>query len=119
MSMKRREFLKTSSAVAATLAAGLPVISHSQDTIKIASIHDLSGLFDLYGKPMEKAVQLAADEINTAGGLNGQQIEVITYDTQSQMPLYTQFGQQAAHRVRTTGLRITGEPSLKGADGFV
>lgn len=96
MNMKRRQFLKTSSAVAAGLAAGLPTIGFSQDTIKIASIHDLSGLFDLYGKPMEKAVQLAADEINSAGGLNGQMVEVATYDTQSQMPLYTQFGQQAA-----------------------
>jgi branched-chain amino acid transport system substrate-binding protein len=94
--MKRRQFIKTSSAVAATLAAGLPLVSTAQDTIKVVSIHDLSGLFDLYGKPMEKAIQLAASELNAAGGLAGRQIEVITYDTQSQMPLYTQFGQQAA-----------------------
>jgi branched-chain amino acid transport system substrate-binding protein len=96
MIINRRHFLKTSSAVAAALAAGLPPLGNAQDTIKIASIHDLSGLFDLYGKPMEKAVQLAVSEINQAGGLNGQQVEVVTYDTQSQMPLYTQFGQQAA-----------------------
>ena len=96
MIINRRNFLKTSSAVAATLATGLPFTSQAQDTIKIASIHDLSGLFDLYGKPMEKAVQLAADEINAGGGLNGQQVEVVTYDTQSQMPMYAQFGQQAA-----------------------
>lgn len=96
MSINRRHFLKTSSAVAATLAAGLPLTSRAQDSIKVASIHDLSGLFDLYGKPMEKAVQLAVAEINEAGGLNGQQVEVVTYDTQSQMPLYTQYGQQAA-----------------------
>ena len=96
MTINRRNFLKTSSAVAATLATGLPFSTQAQDTIKIASIHDLSGLFDLYGKPMEKAVQLAADEINAGGGLNGKQVEVVSYDTQSQMPMYAQFGQQAA-----------------------
>ncbi|MFX5793989.1 ABC transporter substrate-binding protein, partial [Acinetobacter baumannii] len=65
-------------------------------TIDVASIHDLSGIFDAYGKPMEKAMQLAIDEINAAGGLAGKQVKEISYDTQSQIPLYTQFGQQAA-----------------------
>ena len=96
MTLKRRQFLQTSSAIAASIAVGLPLSSRAQDPIKVASIHDLSGLFDLYGKPMEKAMQLAAEEINNSGGLAGRMVEIVTYDTQSQMPMYTQFGQQAA-----------------------
>ncbi|MEZ5589818.1 MAG: transporter substrate-binding protein [Gammaproteobacteria bacterium] len=102
MTLKRRQFLQTSSTIAATLAAGLPLTSRAQDPIKVASIHDLSGLFDLYGKPMEKAMQLAAEEINNSGGLASRMVEIVTYDTQSQMPMYTQFGQQAALKDRVS-----------------
>ena len=102
MTLKRRQFLQTSSAIATTLAVGLPLTSRAQDPIKVASIHDLSGLFDLYGKPMEKAMQLAAEEINNSGGLAGRMVEIVTYDTQSQMPMYTQFGQQAALKDRVS-----------------
>lgn len=102
MTLKRRQFLQTSSAIATALATGLPLASRAQDPIKVASIHDLSGLFDLYGKPMEKAMQLAAEEINNSGGLAGRMVEIVTYDTQSQMPMYTQFGQQAALKERVS-----------------
>ena len=69
---------------------------HAQDIIKIASIHDLSGGLDIYGKPMVDALDLAIEEINAAGGLLGRQVELITYDPQSNMQLYTQFATEAA-----------------------
>ncbi len=62
----------------------------------MASIHDLSGGLDIYGKPMVDALTLAVEEANAAGGLLGRQIKLISYDTQSNMQLYTQFAQQAA-----------------------
>lgn len=96
MTFDRRQFIQGAAATATAAALPLPLAAQGAGTIDVASIHDLSGLFDLYGKPMDNAVILAIDEINAAGGLLGRQLKKVTYDTQSQIPLYTQFGQQAA-----------------------
>ncbi|MEM7301446.1 MAG: ABC transporter substrate-binding protein [Pseudomonadota bacterium] len=92
MKIDRRQF------VAGTAAAGttafLPNVVQAADSIKVGSILDTSGIFDLYGKPMDKAVTMAIEEINAAGGIAGKQLEKVAYDTQSNMALYTQFAQK-------------------------
>jgi branched-chain amino acid transport system substrate-binding protein len=94
MKVNRRRFLQ---GTAVTAAAGLFGSSAwADDPINVASIHDLSGGLDIYGKPMVDALTLAVEEANAAGGLLGRQIKLINYDTQSNMQLYTQFAQQAA-----------------------
>ena len=94
MTLNRRRFLQST---AATAAAGMFASSaFAEDAIGVASIHDLSGGLDIYGKPMVDAIMLAVEEANAAGGLLGRQIKLINYDTQSNMQLYTQFAQQAA-----------------------
>ncbi|MCO4824987.1 MAG: ABC transporter substrate-binding protein, partial [Amylibacter sp.] len=92
MTLNRRDFLATTAAV--TGAAMLPTMVMAGDTIKLGSVLDTSGIFDAYGKPMDMAMRLAVSEINAAGGLLGKQVEVVGYDTQSDMALYTQYGQQ-------------------------
>jgi urea transport system substrate-binding protein len=95
MQFNRRRFLQGAAAVAA--GAGSVVSSaRAEEAINVASIHDLSGGLDIYGKPMVDALTLAVEEANAAGGLLGRQIKLINYDTQSNMQLYTQFAQQAA-----------------------
>jgi urea transport system substrate-binding protein len=94
MSADRRSFLAGSAALAA--ASQFPSVSLANTEIKFGSIVDTSGLFDIYGKPMDKAVTIALDEINAAGGLLGRKIKKVAYDTQSDMALYTKFGQQLA-----------------------
>src|SRR3546814_18285415 len=97
MQFDRRSFLQTAAAASALTATGFAGRAFAADgDIKLASIHDLSGIFDLYGKPMDQAVILALEEINAGGGLLGQTVDIVSYDTQSQIPLYTQYGQQAA-----------------------
>jgi urea transport system substrate-binding protein len=98
MTFDRRQFLKTSAAVAAAASTNalLGSTSYAADPIKVASIHDLSGGLDIYGKPMVDALTLAVEETNAAGGLLGRQVSLISYDTQSSMQLYTQFAQDAA-----------------------
>jgi urea transport system substrate-binding protein len=98
MTFDRRQFLKTSAAVAAAASTNalLGSASYAADPIKVASIHDLSGGLDIYGKPMVDALTLAVEETNAAGGLLGRQVSLISYDTQSSMQLYTQFAQDAA-----------------------
>lgn len=92
MSINRRMFVGGTAALAGTLA--LPRVALSADTIKLGSVLDTSGIFDAYGKPMDMAMRLAVDEINANGGLLGKKVEVVAYDTQSDMALYTQYGQQ-------------------------
>ena len=94
MMVNRRTFLQ---GTAATAAAGMFSSSAwAEDPINVASIHDLSGGLDIYGKPMVDAMTLAIEEANATGGLLGRPLKLINYDTQSNMQLYTQFAQQAA-----------------------
>ena len=96
--LNRRTLLKSGAGAAAGL--GLASIGGrafaQEDTIRIASLLDLSGGLDAAGKPMQDAITFAVEEINQAGGLLGKQISLITYDTQTDMRLYPQYSQQAA-----------------------
>lgn len=49
----------------------------------IGNPQPLTGVNALVGEGVVNAVLLAAEEINAAGGLNGQQVKVITYDDQN------------------------------------
>jgi urea transport system substrate-binding protein len=90
--LNRRKFVAASAALSGAMM--LPSIAMAAETIKLGSVLDTSGPFDAYGKPMDKALRLAVAQINGDGGLLGKQVEVVSYDTQSDMALYTQYGQQ-------------------------
>lgn len=95
----RRDFLAESGALGlGALGSSMPFApAFAQGgPIKLGSVLDNSGNLDGYGKPMVKATQLAADEINAGGGLLGRQIQVVQYDTQSDIALYTKYAQQLA-----------------------
>ena len=79
MKVDRRRFLQGTAAAAAAGAFSSP--AWADDPIAVASIHDLSGGLDIYGKPMVDALTLAVEEANAAGGLLGRQIKLINYDT--------------------------------------
>lgn len=66
------------------------------DKISIASIHDASGGIDIYGRPMINSLTLAVEELNAAGGVLGKQLDLVHYDPQSNMQLYTQYAAEAA-----------------------
>lgn len=51
------------------------------DTIKLGVIGPLTGDYSMYGTAVANAAQLAADEINAAGGIDGKQVEIIAYDS--------------------------------------
>lgn len=71
--------------LAATLSAIIATASplFAQETIKIGHIGVSSGFLKSYGEPSNVAVDIAVDEINAAGGINGKPIELIRYDTGS------------------------------------
>jgi len=100
MTFHRRSLLKAGLGLGLGLGAGplaAPWIAgpaRAANKIRLGSLLDTSGIFDLYGKPMDMAVRLGIDQINKAGGLNGREVEIVSYDTQSDMALYPQYVQQ-------------------------
>lgn len=95
MPVSRRRFLAGASAVALA-SPGLIGRASAQDMIKVATILDLSGGLDIYGAPMIETTRMAIDDINAAGGLLGREVQLIEYDAQSSIQLYTQYATQAA-----------------------
>lgn len=52
------------------------------NVIRIGLLTPNSGVVAEYGVAVKKAVELGAEEINAAGGINGKKIELINYDTE-------------------------------------
>ena len=55
----------------------------TETPIKIGILADLTGPFTTYGNSLSRSAQLAINEINEAGGIDGRQIEVIVEDIQT------------------------------------
>lgn len=66
--------------------------------IKMGSLLDATGPLGLEGRRMISATEYAVSLINKKGGLLGRQIELKSFDTQSDIKLYTQYAQQLAMR---------------------
>ncbi|MQB40329.1 ABC transporter substrate-binding protein [Rhizobium sp. ICMP 5592] len=100
MHLSRRRFLHRSALASATLLTTPMILRHSalgaDNPILIGSLHDQSGPIAASGVPMVHALQLAADEINAAGGLIGRPVKIVHYDTQSNIQMYSQYAQQLA-----------------------
>lgn len=55
----------------------------AQETYKIGAAFALSGAIAVYGEGFKKAVDLAVEEINAAGGIKGKKIEIVYEDNKS------------------------------------
>ena len=62
-------------AVVAMTATCFSTTAFAEDTFKIGGIGPITGGAAVYGQAVMNASQMAADEINAAGGINGYQIE--------------------------------------------
>jgi branched-chain amino acid transport system substrate-binding protein len=91
-----------SRAVLAALGLGASVVAlalathgyaQSNDPIKIGVIAEAQAVA---GSSIPQAAQLAADEINAAGGVNGRKIEIVTYDNHSSAAESVRAFQRAA-----------------------
>lgn len=66
--------------------------------VKVGAIFDLTGGLNIYGIQQNNALDLAIKSVNDAGGVNGEQVEVVGYDAQSELSKYTQFAQTSVLR---------------------
>jgi branched-chain amino acid transport system substrate-binding protein len=85
----------TLSAIALTSALSAPPVMAE---IKIGAIFDLTGGLNIYGIQQDNALDLAIESINANGGLLGEQVEVISYDSQSELSKYTQYAKTSVLR---------------------
>ncbi len=63
------------------LAAAIATPAMAEDPIRIGVISEAQSIA---GAPIGQAAQMAADEINAAGGVNGRKVEIFQYDDKSQ-----------------------------------
>ncbi len=70
----------------------------SGEPIKVGSMLDETGPLNIYGKAMSDATKLAIKDINDKGGVNGRQLQLVSYDAQSDNAKYTQYATQLAQR---------------------
>jgi branched-chain amino acid transport system substrate-binding protein len=79
---------------ATCLALALATPGHAEDTIKIGVIAEAQSVA---GSSIPQAAQLAADEINASGGVNGKKVEIVTYDNHSSAAESVRAFQRAAN----------------------
>ncbi|HSR12953.1 MAG TPA: ABC transporter substrate-binding protein, partial [Thermodesulfobacteriota bacterium] len=78
--------MKTSKAVllAVLILLAVPIsIAHGADPILVGLMAPMTGDYAEYGMFFREGVQLAMDEINKGGGINGQQVELVVGDSRA------------------------------------
>ncbi len=80
--ISRRNFIAASGATLAASAFSMPSIA-SGKTIKIGAVQPFSGGLELFGAQAKMGLDLAASQINAAGGILGHQVEVLYEDNKT------------------------------------
>ena len=77
--MRLTSIVKTASLIMATTALGAMALPAMAD-IKIGSSLSQTGPASFLGDPEAKTLTMLVDELNAAGGINGEKIELVMYD---------------------------------------
>lgn len=75
--------LIASVAIGASFAASATTSVSAQQPVKVGVVLPLTSVLAAYGKPYQDAMQMAVDEANKTGGINGRQIELVVEDSQA------------------------------------
>ncbi len=103
MTLKRRQFLTTAAVSAGALA--LPRFlrpAQAAQTIQVGALYSQTGGLSVAEKMLASAVQMAAAEINAAGGVLGQQIEVLVEDGASDPKTFAEKAQKLVLKDRVS-----------------
>jgi urea transport system substrate-binding protein len=103
--MRRRSFLKGVGVAGLTMSApGIILPAWSKEKVKVGCLFSSSGSMANIEGRLNYVVQMAAQELNRAGGVLGRQIEVVTTDPASNWPLYGQQGRQLLEEERVSAM---------------
>ena len=91
----------------AMLIAGMSASSEAAEPVIIGSISPLTGTNAVQGLDMKRGEQMALEEINAAGGINGRPLKIIWEDTESS----AKGGMDAVHKL----VEINKVPLIVGA----
>jgi urea transport system substrate-binding protein len=103
----RRTFLKTGvTALSAVGVAGCTggsgstggSDSESSEPITVGLLTPLSGAWTVYGRAHKRGFEIAIDQVNAEGGVNGREIEVVVEDYETDPKLATEKAQKLARR---------------------
>lgn len=83
MNINRRSVLAGATAGLATALLHRAALAQGTGALRIGVLIPLTGSTSQFGASMGKAAQLAAEEINAAGGVRGRKIEIVVEDDQS------------------------------------
>lgn len=103
-------FLRSTAAVALTIAFGTGFASAQPLKLVVCHVDDRSGSAADTGIESLNGLKMVIDPINLAGGINGQKIELITYDTKTDPQLAANFGTRCSEDDKGL-LIIGGSPS--------
>ena len=81
--LNRRAFLATTAAGAGVTTLAGCLGDSDDDTISLGALYIFSGFASLYGEEAQRGFGLAVEEINENGGIDGQEVEVISRDTEA------------------------------------
>jgi branched-chain amino acid transport system substrate-binding protein len=82
LKLNRRSLLKGAAGSALMAGIGMPAISYAQaDALKIGHLTPRTGFLGPLGEYAVQAADLAVEEINAAGGVNGRKIELLKEDS--------------------------------------
>ena len=84
MTFQRRKILNMAAASTALSAVPSLVLSQTGNAFRIGALNPITGAGSPYGTGMQKAIQLAIEEVNAAGGASGRKLEGFYEDDQTQ-----------------------------------
>jgi urea transport system substrate-binding protein len=92
--MKRREFIKSTGAVALTCTSISTAFSQAAAPIKVGVLHSLSGTMAISETALKDTALMTFDAINAKGGILGRKIEPVVVDPASNWPLFAERARQ-------------------------
>ena len=104
-------------ALAITLLAGGALAG--TDHIKIGGLFALTGWFDSYDVAGSKGFELAVEEINAAGGIDGHEVEYVIYDTTSDLQTATNLTNKLIEQDKVDVLVGLNDPNTDIACGII
>jgi urea transport system substrate-binding protein len=119
--ISRRSILRGMSALAAAPLAApfLSNAAHAADAIRIGVISPLTGAWTVYGAAHMAGFELAVEEINEAGGVNGRPLEIVVGDSKTEPRIVVEQANRLLRQERVEFLAGTFSSAERNAAGPV